>query len=103
MRAWRAAGLASLLAIAGGASAGEPGLEVFTTGAQPPCAICHTLEAAGASGTLGPSLDELKPDEARIRTAVLNGVGAMPSFADQLSEEDIEAVVSFVARAVAGR
>lgn len=102
MTAWRTAGLACLLALAGNASAGELGLEVFTSRAQPPCAVCHSLEAAAATGTIGPSLDELKPDADRIRTAVLNGVGVMPAFGDLLSAEEIDAVVAFVAKAVSG-
>ncbi|MCZ7558682.1 MAG: cytochrome c [Burkholderiaceae bacterium] len=97
------AGLASLLALAGPACADELGRKVFTEAAQPPCALCHTLEAAGATGTIGPSLDELKPDKARVMEAVRTGIGVMPRFADQLSAQQIEAVADFVARAVSGR
>ncbi len=97
------AGLASLLALAGPACADELGRKVFTEAAQPPCALCHTLEAAGATGTIGPSLDELRPDKARVMEAVRTGIGVMPRFADQLSEQQIEAVADFVARAVSGR
>lgn len=103
MRWLQAAGLASLLALAGAASADELGRKVFTEAAQPPCALCHTLEAAGATGTIGPSLDELKPDKARVMEAVRTGIGVMPRFADQLSEQQIEAVADFVARSVSGR
>jgi len=103
VRTPRAVGLAFLLALPHGASADDLGRKVFTEAAQPPCAVCHTLEAAGATGTVGPSLDELKPDKARVVEVVRTGIGVMPRFADQLSAQEIEAVAEFVARAVAGR
>ena len=28
------------------------------------CASCHTLAAAGSTGTVGPNLDQLKPSDA---------------------------------------
>lgn len=99
----RALVLALFLAGPAVAAGDELGREVFTTLAQPPCALCHTLEAAGATGTIGPSLDELKPDKARVMEAVRTGIGVMPRFADQLSEQQIEAVADFVAKAVSGR
>jgi len=85
------------------ASAEELGLKVFTEAAKPPCALCHTLDAAGATGTIGPSLDELKPDKARVLEAVRTGIGVMPRFADALTPQEIEAVADFVSRAVSGR
>jgi mono/diheme cytochrome c family protein len=93
-----AAGLALLLALPLAAHGDELGRKVFTQIAQPPCAACHTLKAAGASGTVGPSLDELKPDKERALNALRNGVGIMPSFADKLTREQIEAVAAFVAQ-----
>jgi sulfite dehydrogenase len=77
----------------------ELGREVFTQIAQPPCAICHTLQAAGAAGTVGPSLDELKPDKARVMNVVRTGLGPMPPYADKLTPEQIEAVAAYVAKA----
>jgi len=76
---------------------GAVGKKVFTEVAQPACAICHTLEAAGATGEIGPSLDDLQPDAQRVTAAVRQGVGAMPSYADSLSDAEIEAVAKFVA------
>ncbi len=99
----RARVLACLLAVPGAVSADERGLEVFTKIAQPPCALCHTLEAAGATGAVGPSLDELKPDKQRVLNAVRDGIGVMPSFTEKLSEEQIDAVAEFVAKAAGGR
>jgi mono/diheme cytochrome c family protein len=60
------------------------------------CGSCHTLAAAGTSGTTGPNLDDLKPDEATVEQQVENGGGGMPAFAGQLSEEQIKAVASYV-------
>lgn len=60
--------------------------------------MCHSLKAAGATGEVGPSLDELKPDEDRVRQAVKDGVGSMPPFGDSLSEEQISAVAKYVAK-----
>jgi mono/diheme cytochrome c family protein len=74
---------------------------IFNEKAEPACAICHTLKDAGASGEVGPNLDELKPDLPKIRQAVKNGVGNMPPFGDSLSNADIEAVSRYVAGAVA--
>ncbi len=83
--------------------ASDLGREVFTEIAQPPCALCHTLEAAGATGTVGPSLDELRPERQRVITTVRDGIGVMPSFEGTLTAEQIEAVADFVAGATGGR
>ncbi len=90
-----AAGLA--LALSCAAHGEELGRKVFTELAQPPCALCHTLKAAGATGAVGPSLDELKPDLEQTLAAVRQGVGIMPPFADKLTPAQIEAVARFVA------
>lgn len=98
-------GAALLGALALPASAEESealGRKIFTEVAQPPCALCHTLKAAGAQGAIGPSLDELKPDKARAVEAIRKGLGAMPPFADKLTSQQIDAVASYVAK-VAGR
>ena len=60
------------------------------------CGGCHTLEAAGSSGTVGPNLDESKPDLALTVDRVTNGQGAMPAFGDSLSEQDIADVAQYV-------
>jgi len=89
-----AAGLWLALPLA--AQGDELGRKVFMQVAQPPCMACHTLKAAGANGTVGPSLDELKPDRDQVLSAVRGGVGIMPAFEDKLSAEQIEAVARFV-------
>jgi len=75
------------------------GRKLFTETAVPACAVCHTLAAAGATGAVGPPLDELKPDAARVATALRNGVGSMPSYKATLSEQQIELLARYVARA----
>ena len=77
------------------------GREVFTQTAAPQCALCHSLADAGATGAVGPSLDELKPEDGMVVAAVTYGVGVMPAYEDTLSEEQVRAVAVYVG-AVAG-
>jgi mono/diheme cytochrome c family protein len=74
------------------------GKQLFSKGATPPCAVCHALKDAGASGEVGPSLDELKPDAERVAKAIRNGIGQMPAFSS-LTEQQIDAIAQYVARA----
>ena len=66
------------------------------------CVGCHTLEAANASGTVGPNLDEAKPPKALVIDRVTNGQGAMPPFKDSLSPAEIEAVADYVVASTGG-
>lgn len=75
------------------------GRMLFTQGASPPCAVCHTLKAAGSTGEVGPVLDELRPDAARVAQAVREGVGAMPPYRATLTEAQVQAVAHYVAHA----
>jgi cbb3-type cytochrome c oxidase subunit III len=77
----------------GGGGGAADGKSIFSSN----CASCHTLAAAGASGTIGPNLDEAKPDEALVRERVTNGKGVMPSFKGKLTEAQIDAVAKYVA------
>ena len=79
-----------------GTSEPTSGHQLFNNAAQPPCAACHSLKAAGARGVVGPDLDELRPTAQQIRTALAQGVGAMPAYADQLSDAEITALVEFI-------
>ena len=72
----------------------ELGLEVFNNKAQ--CGICHTLQAAGSIGNIGPNLDQLKTLKDQIVVSVTNGIGIMPAFEGTLSLEEIEAVAHYV-------
>ncbi len=104
---WLAAGVTALALFAGpkliGAHKDAPaavtaappaGKDVFASAG---CGRCHTLAAAGASGQVGPNLDELKPDAATVAAVVTSGSGVMPSFKGQLSTAEIKAVAGFVA------
>lgn len=84
------------------AQSAKLGKEVFLRKSEPACAVCHALKDAGASGEIGPDLDELKPDQETVRRAVKNGVGTMPAFGDTLSEAEIAAVARYVAGAAGG-
>lgn len=78
----------------------ELGKQIFTTDAEPQCAVCHTLADAGAAGEIGPDLDELKPSLEKVRLAVKGGLGVMPPY-EGLTDEQIEAVALYVS-SVAG-
>jgi mono/diheme cytochrome c family protein len=60
------------------------------------CASCHTLAAAGASGTAGPSLDLLKPTQPVIVQYVTNGGDAMPAYAGTLTPTQIDDLAAYV-------
>ena len=94
LRAFGAAAVAALCALPAAARADEEGRRLFT-GLTPACALCHTLKDAGATGAVGPSLDELRPDRERVIKALRNGVGQMPPFA-HLSDAQIEALARYV-------
>lgn len=74
------------------------GKKLFTT-SVPACSVCHTLKDAGSEGAVGPVLDELKPDAARVSKALRDGLGAMPSFKASLSAAEIDALAYYVSRA----
>ena len=75
-----------------------PGRLLFKQSSVPACALCHALKDAGSEGAIGPSLDELKPDAARVAKALRNGIGQMPAYRDKLTEQQIETLSRYVAR-----
>jgi cytochrome c oxidase subunit 2 len=104
----------------GGGASAAAGKALFTGSAG--CASCHTLAAAGATGTVGPNLDQRlrtdcqTADSKRIRGASLSqciytaitkpyaylpsgySAGIMPStFAQRLSSTQIQSLVNFLA------
>lgn len=91
-----------LLPLCASASAGmaaeDEGKRLFMGGASPACVLCHALKDAGAEGAVGPSLDELKPDAARVAKALKNGIGQMPAYR-QLTEAQIQALARYVEQA----
>jgi mono/diheme cytochrome c family protein len=96
-------------------AAGDPaaGKEVFAS-AQPACASCHTLEAAGASQTLGPNLDEglADKDAAFIRESIVNpdaevtegfSDALMPEdYGEKLSDQELDDLVAFLVDSTSG-
>ncbi len=70
----------------------KAGMKVFSS----TCASCHTLAAAGSTGTVGPNLDQLKPSDAVVVKQVTNGGGGMPAFGSSLSKTQIQAVAKYV-------
>jgi cytochrome c oxidase subunit 2 len=97
----------------GGGPAGDPaaGTEIFTTTAQPPCASCHTLAEANASGTVGPDLDQVLKgkDAAFIHESIVDPdaeiasgftAGIMPAvYGDQLDDQQLADLVAFLQQA----
>jgi mono/diheme cytochrome c family protein len=83
----------------GGGGGAADGAAVFASAG---CGGCHTLEAAGSSGQTGPNLDELQPSKDQVAEQVRNGGGAMPSFEDKLSAEEIDAVAQYVSESAGG-
>lgn len=95
---------------AGGAPAGT-GEKIFTSQG---CAGCHTLEAAGSTGTIGPNLDEAlaAQEPAQIRESIVEPgaritsgfpEGVMPSdYGERLDDDELQELVRFVAAATSG-
>jgi mono/diheme cytochrome c family protein len=66
------------------------------------CANCHTLKAANAIASVGPNLDQLRPNKALVLDAIENGRarGNGQMAAGLYTGQDAEDVASFVAKAV---
>jgi mono/diheme cytochrome c family protein len=82
----------------GDAAAGKT---LFTTN----CGGCHTLADAGTSGTIGPNLDEKKPDYRHATAQVTNGGGQMPPFKDapySFTAQQIADVAAYVVTSTGG-
>jgi outer membrane protein assembly factor BamB/cytochrome c553 len=71
----------------------EDGKAIFVSN----CGGCHVLGAAGTSGSVGPNLDDLKPDASTVENQVRNGGGGMPAFQGRLTDAEIAAVSQYVA------
>jgi mono/diheme cytochrome c family protein len=80
---------------------GDPaaGKGIFTKAG---CIGCHTLADAHATGTVGPNLDQSKPDYRKATARITLGKGAMPPFKGQLSDQQIADVASYVVKATGG-
>lgn len=85
------------VALPAGAGGNDPKL-VF----QSNCATCHALADAGATGEIGPNLDQSKPPLQEAIRQISNGGGGMPPFKDQLTQQQIRALAQYIVR-VAGK
>jgi mono/diheme cytochrome c family protein len=97
----------------GGQQPGDPaaGKQIFTSTAQPQCASCHTLKEAGATGSVGPNLDEVLKgkDASFIHESIVNPnaqiasgfqPGIMPeNFGQQLDDKQLADLVAFLVQA----
>ena len=92
-----------------GAGGGALGASVF---ANQGCAACHALDAAGATGAVGPDLDSVLPgqsvDEVRQSLVDPNAVitegfseGIMPAF-DTVPEDQLEPLIEYLFDSVEG-
>jgi cytochrome c6 len=70
------------------------GKDVFLNKAN--CAACHILADAGSAGQIGPNLNQIKPELARVLNAVSMGIGVMPAFEGILTDEEIKSVSYYV-------
>jgi mono/diheme cytochrome c family protein len=84
------------LKLEGDATAGEA---VFASAG---CGGCHTLSAANSNGTVGPNLDDAKPSTELVVTRVTKGMGAMPPFGEQLTDQQIADVAAYVTQSTGG-
>jgi len=80
------------------AAGAPPGKAIFAAN----CVSCHILADAGATGTVGPNLDTLRPSDARVVKQVTNGGKIMPSFKGKLTAAQIRQVAAYVS-SVAGK
>jgi cytochrome c553 len=94
----------------GGGPTGNPtaGKQIFTASAQPPCSSCHTLSEAGATGQVGPNLDDVLKgkDAAFIHESIVDpdaeiasgfSAGIMPTtYGDQLNDQQLADLVAFL-------
>jgi mono/diheme cytochrome c family protein len=80
---------------------GDPtaGKQIFLTSG---CTGCHTLAAVHSTGTVGPNLDQAKPDYRLVTAHVTLGGAVMPSFKSKLTTQQIADVASFVVQATGG-
>ena len=75
-------------------------VDVGLTGYKNSCIACHGDQ--GANGHNGPNLQNSTVAESKeeVIDRITNGKGAMPSFKDTLSAEDIDAIAEYVATVV---
>ena len=75
--------------------AGDPaaGSQIFL---DQGCGACHRLAAAGATGTVGPNLDQTSRSFDEVAKIVAEGKAPMPAYADRLTPKQIADVAAYV-------
>lgn len=97
----KAAAAAAALPATGAPAASDPaqidkGRDLFTNYG---CGNCHTLGDAGATGHVGPALDgNANLSQDFVVNRVTNGQGMMPSFAGQMSQDEIATLAAYVVK-----
>jgi mono/diheme cytochrome c family protein len=90
-----ATALGFALASSGAALADPSGQELF----QQNCSACHQVTGKGIPGAF-PALDGdpfvVQPDPAIVAYTVLHGRGGMPTFAPELTDEQISTILTYV-------
>ena len=79
----------------GAAAAGDPGAGRAVY-ADSGCGGCHVFGPAGSTGAVGPPLDGLALSPVAVERTIREGRGAMPAFADRLSDEQLADVTAFL-------
>jgi mono/diheme cytochrome c family protein len=76
------------------------GTAIFKTN----CGACHTLAAAGTTGTVGPNLDQAHPTYQIATSRIWFGGGAMPPFgkSGQLKPQQVADVAAYVVKSTGG-
>jgi mono/diheme cytochrome c family protein len=69
---------------------------------QSNCGSCHVLEAAATQGTVGPNLDQSRPQLQQAIRQITNGGGGMPPFRSQLTEQEIRALAEYIIESTRG-
>ena len=69
---------------------------------QSNCGSCHVLADAETQGTVGPNLDQVKPQLQQAITQIENGGGGMPPFKGQLTEQQIQTLAKYVVDSTRG-
>ncbi len=63
------------------------------------CGGCHTLKSSGATGTVGPNLDNEQPSYTLVIERVTSGKRVMPSYSGSLSKAQIQDLAAYVSTA----
>lgn len=63
------------------------------------CSACHALSDAGATGSVGPALDNPSLTRDYVFNRIEGGQGAMPAFGGQLSEDEIALLSDYIVEA----